>query len=694
MKNSTKFNLPALFVVGGGLATTLATAIELGEINVESSLGQPLRASIAYTIAPNEHVFAYCVSLKPGFSANGLPAVTQADVSVANGVISLTGNTPIREPLMTARLDIACPYTAKLSREYMLFIDPVQAVQSAQAQPLQAEPSQVLAQQAQAESSQVQAAAPVARPASNTRRTKVGRPPGPPIDASVRYRVQPGDSLSRIAQRVENRTINLWSAVAQLFDANPHAFKDNDPNRLMAGRWLVIPDFGQQASFPQSAPQPDSQSETVSEPEIASQPVAQVSQPVAQESDGALYPGIVATEVVDTVEPASIPVQLDEIMVEEIVAKEIIIEEALVEEVLVDSELTADMADDTAALEPASTPITDIEFGDVVIETPSATSSPNVPVANIITADQPSQPATDWVMWLLGAGIALVTGLLAFGLRRRDRKAPAPATATQQHPMRRRADGDTEKLEVVPGIQVEYEDDSATVENLILDANLEIGTGLESSPNIDDEQDFEFEMTTSLDLELPEEPAVDAEASATEVIAPLGIDENSILESEMLPDDDDYDMSVILDVTKMPQNDEATERDLRAVVVDSGDESMISNDYTVSQEGDYDILEQDYEDEMTATQALNMEVERAAAEVVAGMTTGEGPDDDTSEMPLASVTELDVTAKLAASDDDNVSDAGYTGVTEEITVEMPTDDSDDETIELTVEASKIDSKTG
>ena len=266
--------------------------------------------------------------------------------------------------------------------------------------------------------------------------------------------------------------------------------------------------------------------------------------------------------------------------------------------------------------------------------------------------------------------------------------------------MRRRADGDTEKLEVVPGIQVEYEDDAATVENLILDANLEIGTGLKSSPNIDDTQDFEFEMTTSLDLELPEEPAVDEEAPDTEVIAPLVIDENSILESEILPDDDDYDMSVILDVTKMPQNDEATERDLRAVVVDSGDESMISNDYTVSQEVEYDILEQDYEDEMTATQALNKEVESAAAEVVAGMTTGEGPDDDTSEMPLASVTELDVTSKLVAVDDENSGDADYTGVTEEIvatdnkTVEMSVTDGDDDTIEMTVEASKIDKKAG
>ena len=381
-------------------------------------------------------------------------------------------------------------------------------------------------------------------------------------------------------------------------------------------------------------------------------------------------------------------------------------EEFVADDVPVDEEFAAQIQipDDTAALEPASTPITDVvESGEVVIDIASTSSSPNVPVANIITADHPARPATDWVMWLLGASIALVTGLLAFGLRRRDRGAPAPVAATAQQPMRRRSDGATEKLDVVPGMTVESDDYTATLENLILDANLEIGTGVESSTNIDVAQDFGFDMTTNLDLELPAEAPAEEEAPATQIIAPLRFDEDSILESEMLPDDDDYDMSVILDATKMPRNDDATERDLQAVVVDSGDESLISNDYTVSKEIEYDILEQDYEDEMTATQVLSKEVERAAAEVVAGMDNHEGPEDKTSELPLASGTELDVTIKAPIGDDNASSDADCTGVTEEIianeqTVEMPAADSDD-TIEMTVEemtveADQIDTKTG
>ncbi len=49
---------------------------------------------------------------------------------------------------------------------------------------------------------------------------------------------------------------------------------------------------------------------------------------------------------------------------------------------------------------------------------------------------------------------------------------------------------------------------------------------------------------------------------------------DSILESEVLPEDDDYDMSVIVDATKMPQHEEVTERDLKAVEVESDDETL------------------------------------------------------------------------------------------------------------------------
>ena len=137
-------------------------------------------------------------------------------------------------------------------------------------------------------------------------------------------------------------------------------------------------------------------------------------------------------------------------------------------------------------------------------------------------------------------------------------------------------------------------------------------------------------------------------------------------------------MSVIVDATKMPNPDDVTQRDLEAVEVPTGDDELIAADYTVSQEVDYKILEQDYEDEMTATQALNEEVARAAEELALRMDEMDA-EEETSEMSLASVTALDITSQLPAKNDD-VGELDDTGINEAVkTVNM---ESDDKTVEM------------
>ena len=118
----SKRAVPAILAVGTSLAAVPAAALELGEVTVHSSLGQPLRASIAYALAPNESLANTCVSIGP--AGMGLPGIGPATVSVANGVINLTGATPLREPMVSVRLVVDCPYSPNLSREYMLFVDP------------------------------------------------------------------------------------------------------------------------------------------------------------------------------------------------------------------------------------------------------------------------------------------------------------------------------------------------------------------------------------------------------------------------------------------------------------------------------------------------------------------------------------------------------------------------------------------
>lgn len=632
--------IPALVAVGGSLAIAPASALELSDIKVHSTLGQPLRASIAYALAPNEALSDTCVSLQPGLSSGGLPSVNRASLIVADGVIAITGSSLVREPLMTLRLNVRCPYTPNLSREYMLMVDPAGRADTAMATAVAATPI----------ASRPVISAPVAAPAPSVARRSPANTD--PIKDTTRYQVQPGDSLSEIAQRIENRPLGVWSTVNAILDANPGAFVDGDPNRLKAGSWLNLPDFAA--------------------------------------ADAAS---------VTAVTPAATP--------------------AVIEDV--------DPAADSTAYEPAASaisdaPMADLQPGDVIVDSdnPFVTSagsvdasttiipetlldapevsstSPNVPVAVLQTSATAEPSTVNWLLWFVGGGIALIAGLLLFG-RFGNRFGSTPISAAAVAPRRRQSDGDTERVETIAEPDFAFPDEAPLPGEFELDADLIVGTGLQEGTDVDIAQDFAFAATTTIDFDLPEEMSSNNTANQTDIIPPVRIDTDSILEKEVLPEDDDYDMSVIMDATKMPHPDDITERDLEAIQMDMDDDTLITNEYTVSQEVDYKILEQDYEDEMTATQALNLEIAKASADLSANLDEDRG--DATAEMPLATVTELDVTAQLPAQNDD-ISDLDDTGINPTVsmdatdnTVEMPRGDNE-KTVEMEIESGKVDTKAG
>ena len=84
-----KAGLSALVAAGSGLAVGSAAALELGELQVQSTLGQPLRASIAYALSPNEIIDARCIAIRP--AGSDLPGLHNATVRVSKGIISITG---------------------------------------------------------------------------------------------------------------------------------------------------------------------------------------------------------------------------------------------------------------------------------------------------------------------------------------------------------------------------------------------------------------------------------------------------------------------------------------------------------------------------------------------------------------------------------------------------------------------------
>ena len=643
--------LPAIVAVSGSLAALPASALELGELTVQSRLGQPLRASIAFALARSEQISDYCVTLRPGPSVSGLPGFGPATVRVSNGVIMLTGTTPVREPMVAAHVVVNCPYSANLSREYLLFIDPMTSAND----PVYRETTVTQQVSAQAEPVRVAPTAierPVAAIAS--------KPVNKDIGTSTRYQVQSGDSLSEIAARIQNRTVGLWPAVNAIFAANPSAFINNDPNNLKAGSWLVIPSFDGSAA--------------VVAPVEAVTPVAEIDTPVAEiESVNTINEAYDLAPVSEMAAVEDGQSAVDPLPTE--TSPEIILDD------LTDSGISA------GTLQP----------GDIILDTelegPTTTaSSPNVPTA-IITSSRTndfSSASTSWFFWLAGSGIAAILGLLMFGRRLRGQANTTPATPlADAAPQRRFSDSQTTNTQDIEAPTVDYNitDESPTEENLVLDADLVIGTGLSETADSGISPDFGFAASTALDIELPFEPVASITADETDVLPLSSVDEHSILDSEVLPEnnDDDYDMSVILDATKMPRHDDVTERDFRAIEVAADDETQVMQNYTINEQVDFKILEQDYEDEMTATQALNQEVVRAALDLTERMEIdADGSiSDETAALPLAMITDLDLTAQMSAQNDELSDDD--TGVNEELTVKM---EADDETVEMPVKSGK------
>jgi hypothetical protein len=641
-----------LLAVGSSLAALPAAALELGDLKVQSGLGQPLRASIAYALAPNEQISTHCVSLGAGPTDNGLPGIGPAELSVANGVIKLTGNTTVREPMMAASVMINCPYAPNISREYMLFVDP-----QVQSYEITAVPQQATATNNEASASL--AATPVARRDINatTKPQAAPRTSAPvrkDLHSGDRVQVRPNDTLGEITQRIADRGVGLWPAVMMVFEANPDSFLDNDPNKLKAGSWLTIPDF--------AAPGMPVTATTVSATTVESTPVA----------DTSSLAELTTTEVRE----------------EEVVVTTNDLQPAAVND---DPLIAPSLAENTAVL-------------DTNLPGPTTQStSPNVATAGFedkaLDTSSPvatSNPAEmSWLWWLGGSGIALILGLLLFGRRLTNRGAAAVALAAD-HPARRLTDVATQDAAGNDSdADFSINDESPTEENLALDANLVIGTEMDDRPDVSVNDNFNYASQTKLDIELPFEPI--AASDTTNVLMPQRTDEHSILDSEVLPTNDAFEPSIVSDASKTSSPEVDTAYDLHAVVVETDDRSLSTDNYTINKEVDFDILEQDYEDELTATQALNQEITRAATELASRADRNKSEaDDETSVLPLATVTEIDVTSQLPAISDD-VADDDATGVNatltevqlrDDNTVEMPASNIDGDTVDMKVGSGK------
>lgn len=669
----------ALVAINGfGLAFNQASALELGELTVQSALGQPLRASIAYALAPNEMIQSHCIFLRPAATTAGFPTIRNATASASNGIIRLTGSVPIREPILNLNLMVDCPGTANLSREYTLFVDPSSGLTA----PATATTTATTAGRARGVR-RTEPAALAQRPARASSSTA-------PIDDASSYRVQPGDTLSGIAARIDDRDITIWEAVDVIFAANPDAFIGNDRNRLRAGSVLVLPDMGAVSAAAPPRVVPASVNGSTGSTANAAPSTAAVTALPEATAPAPAATNATATPSVDAAASAGAAVDAPGVS---------------------DNPFVSPVEPGNGAVSGSFGPAREV-IPDTAVDMAPARVAPRVSVAQGDGSESLSSLA-----WLGGTGIALILGLLLFGRQLKDRfGSPGDILPRGIRRGRRRSDvgGDPQPAtELADHEPTDTFESPVRVQPVAVDADLGTGSGFDDDGEMHVAQDFGFstsrDLGEDLDIVLPAEDG----SEPANIIPPerFGVQrftDTVIVEKEVPPSDDtgEYDLSMIVDATKQSMAEfEDTTKDLRAVQLDTVDNETLDGDnITLSREVDYKILEQDYEDELTATQALSaklvQETELAAqAETLDATVKSEAgnagyaaidesltmqlPHDDlepTAEMPL----DQEPAAEAPTTFEDS-------GLNAEVTTELPAADND-EALDLDIESATIDTK--
>ena len=273
LKFSGRFALTSVAAAALCFATPLASALGLGRLNVQSSLGEVLRAEIDVTnmtaeeqanlkirVASPEAYRAANVDYNPVLPSTRATLERRADGRL---FVRLASERGVQEPFVDVILEISWA-TGRLVREYTLLFDPPTAIRAAAPTPQGATTAPVISaaplaptplvpststaasarearETARAEARERRAAARAAAPAKVAEESVKGARTAGAGAGADEYRVRSGDSLSKIAGSTKRAGVSLDQMLVSLFRANPDAFVGNNMNRLRAGAVLSVP---------------------------------------------------------------------------------------------------------------------------------------------------------------------------------------------------------------------------------------------------------------------------------------------------------------------------------------------------------------------------------------------------------------------------------------------------------------------
>lgn len=250
------------------MSSSAVFALGVGDINLRSSLNQPLDAEIELLqvrdLSSQEIISALATPDEFGragieriFFLNDL-TFTPVVRSDGKAVIRVTSSRPVREPFLNFLMEVRWP-SGRVLREFTLLLDP----------PLY-DPGPVVATPATTQpvkQPQVQqpvqpftpAPAPVQQPRQTAPYSASRAAPAEPLyqdepaaQTTDQIRTDRSDTLWEIALRHRPQGASVHQTMLAIQDLNPDAFINGNINRLRAGQDLTLPDASQAAGRTQS----------------------------------------------------------------------------------------------------------------------------------------------------------------------------------------------------------------------------------------------------------------------------------------------------------------------------------------------------------------------------------------------------------------------------------------------------------
>ena len=224
------------------LGSSQAAALELGQIQIKSALGQPLVAEIP--IKPDhagelDRLTARLASAED-FSRAGVAAPTVLlqfaviDASGGQKIVRVTSSAPVNDPYLDLLVELNTG-SSKSVREFAVLLDPPAG--AAVAQPAAAPAAPRAQHHAPAPAP---AAAPAAAPAP-AKRAAPSPSASPAAASSGQVTVQRGQTLSGIAKQSLPAGVDINQMLLAYKQANPNAFYRDNVNALKSGAVLRVP---------------------------------------------------------------------------------------------------------------------------------------------------------------------------------------------------------------------------------------------------------------------------------------------------------------------------------------------------------------------------------------------------------------------------------------------------------------------